>query len=159
MKSRSLTNQEFINILQLEYCSQRLRAVIYKAPHFKKMSKDIADKKREKIIDLAEKFHLPCIFDSEVALLLFWQKDFLNEQGRPNFQYVPNTEKNVSYWDSYYLFQPQAKVIYKERLYKVVENKPNENCVILHVNQDRIEVPYNELKVKMLYTISIDELK
>lgn len=159
MKSRNLTNQEFVNILQLEYLSQRLRAIIYETPHFKKMSGDIAEKKKAKIIDLTTKFHFPSIFDSDIALELFFQKDFLKESGKPNFQYVPSSEKSVSYWDSYYLFQKGRIVIYNEKEYKVIENRPNENIVILKVNEGFLEVPYNDVKVKLLYTISIDSFK
>lgn len=159
MKSRNLTNQEFVNILQLEYLSQRLRAIIYEAPHFKKMSSDIAEKKKTKIIDLTTKFHFPSIFDSNIALELFLQRDFLRESGKPNLQYTPNSEKSVSYWDSYYLFQKGQIVIYNEREYKVIENHPSEDIVILKINNKFLEVPYDDVKVKMLYTTFIDAFK
>lgn len=159
MKSRSLTNHEFIKVLQLEYLSQKLRAIIYEKPEFKKMSNDIAEKKKEKILELSEKFKIPNIFSSDESMMLFITESFLNPAGPPNFQYAPSSEKRVSYWDLYYLFKAGQKVIVNETECKIFQNRINEgNVVIKKLDQVKV-IPYKEVQVKLLYTLTIDAFK
>lgn len=56
MKSRDLSITEFLQVLQLEYFSFKTRELIYERPEFIKMNRDIAEKKKEKIINLAKSF-------------------------------------------------------------------------------------------------------
>ena len=58
MKSRDLSITEFLQVLQLEYFSFKTRELIYERPEFIKMNRDIAEKKKEKIINMAKNFHM-----------------------------------------------------------------------------------------------------
>ena len=144
MKSRELSITEFLQVLQLEYFSFKTRELIYERPEFVKMNRDIAEKKKEKIINLAKKFHMISIFDSKKAFQRFFTQCFSQEYGMPNFQYGTNQEKNISisYWDKFYLFHAGNTVSYKKEIYKIKTNIPDEDSIILNVKGEDITLPY-----------------
>ena len=144
MKSRDLSITEFLQVLQLEYFSFKTRELIYERPEFIKMNRDIAEKKKEKIINLAKKFHMISIFDSKKAFQRFFTQCFSQEYGMPNFQYGTNQEKNISisYWDKFYLFHAGNMVSYKKEIYKIKTNIPDEDSIILNVKGEDITLPY-----------------
>lgn len=158
-KSRSLTNEEFIKILQLEYLSCKLRSIIYDRPEFKKMNEDIAEKKKFKILDLSKKFLLPNIFELDEAFEFFWKKEFIQEYGLPNFQYNPKSKELISYWDKFYLLKPGETVIWEGTEYTIKANHPNENSVRILKNGVSSFVPYIYFKIKLLYTLPLEKLK
>lgn len=155
-KSRNLSNEEYLKILQLEYLSHKLRALIYQRPEFKKMNNDIAEKKREKIINLSDKFRLINIFESDFCFELFWKNDFLNDKGLPNFQYNPKNKDSIEYWDKFYSFYPKSKVFYKGKEFVIKKNKVTSNSLLLYNNKN---VSYNEVVITLFYNLSIDSLK
>lgn len=155
-KTRELTREEFLNILQLEYFSYRLRSLIYEKPEYKKMNKDISEKKKNKIITISEKIALPNIFTSDDLFEDVWKREFVREFGLPNFQYSPQSQK-LSLWDKFYLLKPGTIVLLKDQEFSVKTNYPSDNYVVLENHKNF--VPYNYIKIKSLYTISMDKLK
>lgn len=157
-KSRSLSIEEFIKTLQLEYLSYKLRSIIYEVPEFRKMNSDIAAKKKEKIQNVAKRYRKETIFDSDENFEIFWRSKFLQEYGLPKLQYSAKKEA-VSYWDKFYLFSEGRMVTWKDVDYRVKTNNPDENVIMVRKKVLPFIVPYIDVKLKMLTTISIDDLK
>lgn len=157
-KTRELSKEDFLRILQLEYFSYKLRSLIYEQSEFKKIDNEVANKKKSKIIELSKKFSLSCIFDSDEKFKLFYEKEFLNKEGLPLFQYSPKNKK-TEYWDKFYLLKPGEIVIYDNIEYKVKNNYPIYDSIKIIKNGKKIFVPYIYVKIKLLHTISIDALK
>lgn len=157
-KTRTLSDREFLKVLQLEYFSYKLRALIYDQAEFKKMNNDIANKKKSKIVEIAQKFSLPNIFDSDELFKSFWEKEFLQKEGLPRFQYSPKNKK-VETWDKYCLLKVGETVIWKDIEYKIKKNYPVYDSIKVLKDGKLVFVPYIYLKIKLLHTISIDALK
>ncbi len=159
--SRQISAIEYLKVLQLEYLSHKLREAIYVKPEFIKMSREIASKKKVKILEIAKKFQLLCIFDSEEQFAGFCEKNFFQEFGLPKFQYGLNTDKKkaVAYWDMFYLLKPGTEVIYKNKTYKIDGNDPNSQYVQILVNGDFVLLPYTDIKIKGLKTLLRAKLK
>lgn len=45
-KTRELSKEDFLRILQLEYFSYKLRSLIYEQSEFKKINNEVANKKK-----------------------------------------------------------------------------------------------------------------
>lgn len=56
-KTRELSKEDFLRILQLEYFSYKLRSLIYEQSEFKKINNEVANKKKSKIIELSKNSH------------------------------------------------------------------------------------------------------
>lgn len=154
MKSRTLPFTEYLKILQLEYFSCRVRSLIYEQDIFVKMNHDIAEKKKDKIIELGKKFQTLTIFDSIQIASDFWKREFVREYGLPNFQYGPDETKKekVSNWDKFYLLRPKNVIVYKEKEYQVKENFPETNSLVVSILDEDIILPYIWVKIKDLMT-------
>lgn len=157
-KSRNLSIEEFVKVLQLEYLSYKLRSIIYEVPEFKKMNSDIAIKKKEKILNIAKRSRKGTIFDSDRNFETFWKNEFLQEYGLPKLQYSAKKEA-VSHWDKVYLFGEGQMITWKGVDYRIKHNNPNENVIEVKKKGIPFIVPYIDVKLKMLTTISIDDLK
>jgi hypothetical protein len=87
-KSRKISLEQFVINLQLEYLSCKLRSIVYnriESVELVKIYKDIAEKKKAKILNLKQRFRLGTMFDSDKAFSDFYLKEFLQEYGLPNF--------------------------------------------------------------------------
>lgn len=158
-RSRKLSNEDFINVLQLEYFTHKLRALIYERPEFKKMNNDIAEKKKQKILDLSAKFRLLNIFDSQVSFDLFWHNCFLNEYGLPNFQYNPHSKEGVMYWDKFYSLCSKTAVVYKGKTYVVKKNWTDKDEIGIIIEGKLTKVSYNDVKIEKFLNLSTDALR
>lgn len=156
-KSRTIDNGEFLKILQLEYFSHKLRSQVYDRPEFIKMHNDIAERKKQKVLDLASFLHAPHIFESDRNFEQFYKNEFLQEYGLPKLQYTPKNEKHLSYWDKYYLFKKGTVVVWHHQEYKVKTNYPNEEMLVLEGVS--VELSYIDVKIKLLGAITCDALK
>ena len=112
-KDRDIPFSDWLQIMQLEYISYRLRAKLYR--HHKDIKKfnDIAEKKKPTILKVTEDNHLPSIFDSlEIREHLL--SKFFNEYGLPNFRYRDEYQRNHptgrNRWDRCYYFSPGTSV-------------------------------------------------
>ena len=96
------SQEQFLINLQLEYLTQRLRALIYQDETYIRVASDIAAKKRMKITQLGIKFNLTTIFNGE-DVEQFVDKYFWNPNGLPNFQYKDAQQKRVQgNYDAWY---------------------------------------------------------
>ena len=69
-KSRKISLEQFVINLQLEYLSCRLRSIVYnriESVELVKIYKDIAEKKKAKILNLKHRFRLGKMYDSDKA--------------------------------------------------------------------------------------------
>lgn len=157
--SRTLSREEFLKVLQLEYFSHKLRTLIYSDPVFIKMSVDIAEKKKNKIMGLSKRYGTLTMFDNPKLFEFYFRNEFVQEYGLPQFQYTPKTASAVSYWDKVSLLREGSTVIWNKKEYEVELNYPNDEVVKLIKDNELREVPYIDLKIKLLYTISLDSLR
>lgn len=155
MKSRNLNTTEFFKVLQLEYFSFKLRSLIYDRPEFVQMNRDIAERKKEKILLVAKKFRLISIFDSEALYKEVLEKEFYQEYGCPNFQYGADENKKASvlHWDKYYLFKPGTKVVYKKEVCKVKHNLPDEDSLVIATKNGNVTLPYIYVQCPYILTL------
>lgn len=140
------TQEQFLVDLQLEYLTQRLRALIYRDETYIKVASDIASKKRMKIAQLGIKFKLPTIFD-EIPVHEFVDKYFWNEKGLPNFQYKDEQQQRVQgNYDAWYILYRGTKVVYNFQEAEVVSNNPSKEEVELRINNDKkLTVRYSDI--------------
>lgn len=154
MKSRNLSISEYLKILQLEYFSCKIRELIYERPEFVKMNKEIAEKKKEKILGLGKKFQMLTIFDSVRNADEFWKNDFVQEFGLPSFQYSYDEKKKaiILHWDKFYLLKPGTTVLYNGIEYAVKLNYPESDSIVIIKSGKSEIVPYTYIKIKSLMT-------
>jgi hypothetical protein len=162
--SRKLPIDDYLEVLQLEYLSNKLRGLIYEEPIFIKVKTDIALKKRDKIKKLAKKMAYFCIFDSPKFFDSFLERKFLNEFGLPNLQYGIDKEKSrrAAWWDKFYLFKPGTIVEYEGRDCKVLENDPDLELLYLETglsDEKNPYIPYSYVKIKNLSSLLHQDLK
>lgn len=161
-KSRKISLEQFVINLQLEYLSCKLRSIVYnriESVELVKIYKDIAEKKKTKILNLKQRFRLGTMFDSDKAFSDFYLKEFLQEYGLPNLQYSEKTKKSVMFWDRFHLLKPGTIVIYKGKEYKVKINHPNDDNVVIWVNDVPEQIPYTYFKMRWLEKIDMKDLK
>lgn len=92
-KSRNLPIVQFLDKLQEEYIVAEIRSKIYPKPKDKEYWKSrVMPIKREKIIDIAEKNHLPHIFTNKDLYRNFWHM-IIGEGGLPNFSYKDEVQR------------------------------------------------------------------
>lgn len=159
--SRKISGKEYLKQLQLEYLSHKLREAIYKRPEFIKMSREIAEKKKDKILEISKKFQTPCLFDSETFFSEFCEREFFQQYGLPNFQYNSNPVKSkaVAYWDAFYLLAPGTEIVYKDQVYRVDGNDPDAKYIQVIVNGEFALLAYVEVKIKGLKALLDKTLK
>lgn len=140
------TQEKFLIDLQLEYLTQRLRALIYRDATYVKVASDIAGKKKMKIAQLGIKFNLPTIFD-EITVENFVDKYFWNDKGLPNFQYKDAQQKRVQgNYDAWYILYRGTKVVYNGQEAEVLSNNPSKEEVELRINnENKLTVRYSDI--------------
>lgn len=150
--SRKLSVAEYLKVLQLEYLSHKTREFVYEDPGFIKMNREIAGKKKEKILNLSKKFQLLSIFDSKHYFEEFVNTVFFQEFGLPSLQYSIDADKAkaVAYWDKYFLLKPHVIVEYNNQDYLVVENFPNKDILEINYGKEILTLPYTWIKIKRL---------
>ena len=101
---------QLFETLQFEYEVCILRSKIYPIVKHKEYWKDTAEKKKEKILDIAKRNNLPCIFDNEQIRKTFREKVY-SDTGLPNF-YYPDFQKQEQqkYWDTVNYFRVDSEV-------------------------------------------------
>lgn len=151
-RSRELSIDEYLKVLQLEYFTHKVRSLIFDKPEFIKMANDIAEFKKERIELLAKKHFKRSIFFSVEEYFSFYEKEFLNPTGIPNFQYSTNEQKRNSqwFWDMIYLLGKDQVVIYDEKECRVLKNDIKNQTVIIKVNGKKKDVEYSNIKIKRL---------
>ena len=114
-KSRNLSVEQLFEILQEEYIVCQLRAKIYPHEKHQQYWLELAEKKKDKIIDIAKKNRLFSIFDSK-KLEQDFNKRIVPEIGFPNFIYRDDHQRLMQEkWDVHNYYSPQAKVkVYHE---------------------------------------------
>lgn len=151
-RSRELSTDEYLKVLQLEYFTHKVRSLIFDKPEFIKMAKDIAEFKKERIELLAKK-HFKCsIFLSAEEYFSFYEKEFLNPTGVPNFQYPANEQKRNSqwFWDMIYLFGKDQVVIFEDNEYRILKNDTKNQTICIKMGKKKKDVKYSGVKIKRL---------
>lgn len=140
------SQEQFLINLQLEYLTQRLRALIYQDDTYIRVASDIAAKKRTKIVQLGIKFNLMTIF-SGIDVEQFVDKYFWNTFGLPNFQYKDAQQKRVQgNYDAWYLLYRGTIVRYNEATAEVLSNNPAKEELEIRINNDRkLTVRYSDI--------------
>ena len=153
-EKKTLQRQQFLINLQLEYLTHKLRSIIYQDETYAKVSLEISEKKKQKIIELGEKFNLKTLFDSGYNSEEFIENCFWNKKGLPNFQYKDNKQKKVQgNYDKWYLLYRGAAVSYKGLLFSVKENNPSKECVKIRNSKFEYTVNYNEINIINKYNL------
>lgn len=82
----------------------------------------------------------------------FYESEFLNPFGLPNFQYSNDEKKRASqwYWDVVHLLGKGQVVIYKDSEYPILGNNMKDRTVCIQVNKKRKNVSYSEIKIQKL---------
>lgn len=146
MEENKLKVVDFLNRLQLEYFTHLLRSKIYEEPVFVKMHKDIAQAKREKILQVSAIKHVPCIFNDEKLYEDVLQNQFLQPYGLPNFIYNP-LKKDCSFYDRKYIFQEGRKVRYKGVEYPVFRNYAKEGMIDIYIGEHIQTLRYTDVEL------------
>lgn len=151
MITRKLNVQELFDILQQEYLICRLRADIYMKTHLKEYWDKVAIGKKKKILDIAKRNQLPCIFDHQQIREEYSKKVF-REKGYPRFYYTSQeTKDQQEYWDlwNYYYKDSPVKVFFGD------ETEPEVGKVIKNnIDERQIEVQIDE----RAYIVSMDNV-
>lgn len=109
-KSRNLSVVELFEILQSEYVVCELRAKIYPLDKHKDYWRDLMEKKRTKIIDIAKKNALFSIFD-DGRIKADYDKKIIPDLGFPNFIYKDDAQRLLQEkWDIHNYYLPNAEV-------------------------------------------------
>ena len=103
-KSRPLSPYQFFEVVQIEYICAKLRARIYKAKKDKEFWNKVAEGKRVKIEEIADRNGLPSIFtDSDLNDTL--TKRVYVENNSPCFIYRDEQHKlEQEYYDLFYYY-------------------------------------------------------
>lgn len=151
-KSRELSIDEYLKALQLEYLTNKVRSLIFDRPEFVKMASDIAEFKRERIELLSKRHFKPSIFMSTEEFLNFYENEFLNPFGLPNFQYSNDSKKRASqwYWDVVHLLKKGQVVIYEGEECPILGNNMKDQMVCIQIDKKRKNVKYSEIKIQKL---------
>lgn len=115
--SRKLNVYELFDILQQEYIICQLRAKIYLKPHLKEYWSKVSEGKRQKVLDIAKRNSLPCIFDHK-EIENDYSKKVFRKRGYPNFYYTSEEVKNQQeYWDlwNYYYKKSPVKIFFDDK--------------------------------------------
>lgn len=151
-KSRELSIDEYLKVLQLEYLTNKVRSLIFDRPEFVKMASDIAEFKKERIELLSKRHFKSSIFMSTEEFMNFYESEFLNPFGLPNFQYSNDKKRRASqrYWDVVHLLDKGQVVIYKDSEYPILGNNMKDRMVCIKINKKRKNVSYSKIKIQKL---------
>lgn len=137
--SRKLSVHELFDILQEEYIVCKLRAKIYLKDHLKEYWEKVALGKKQKILDIAKKNSLSCIFD-HTEIEKEYNKKVFREKGYPHFYYTSSRVKEQQeYWDlwNYYYKETPVKIFFEDKEPEegfVVKNNIEEKKVLVKVD-------------------------
>ena len=112
-KTRNLSIYELFEILQKEYIICILRSKIYPYQKHKQYWTFVAEKKKEKILDIANRNILPNIFSSPEVKSSF-EKHIYGENGFPKFIYRDDEHREKQEkWDyiNYFSIGSEVKII------------------------------------------------
>lgn len=122
------SQEEFIHKLEMEYLTHKLRSLVYRKMKYIKLSKDMAERKKQKIQTLGLKFGVSTMFDTGVEE--FVKEHFWNERGLPNLSYKDNEQKRVQgNYDAWYLLYCGTIVMYNGEPCTVVSNNPSTRTI------------------------------
>jgi len=111
-KTRHLSMFNYLNQLQIEYLIAEFRKKIYPSMVDKDYWNGVMELKKEKIVDIAAKNHLPTIFDSKEVKLEKYNELYPIE-GFPNIWYRPDNEEEAEkqkYLDKRYYYARGCEV-------------------------------------------------
>lgn len=145
-QARKLTVQEYFNCLELEYFSYLFRVLIYEEPRFIKMSQDICEKKKAKILEVAHQYQLPCIFKDKNEYHRVLKEEFLQPYGMPDIKYDPN-RRSSAYHDKYYAFKQGRNVRYRNTVLSVKRNYPDEEQIDVMIDKKITTLRYIEVEL------------
>ena len=151
-KSRALSIDEYLKVLQLEYLTNKVRSLIFDRPEFVKMASDIAEFKKERIELLSKRHFKSSIFMSTEGFRNFYENVFLNPFGLPNLQYHNDEKKRASqwFWDVVHLFKKGQIVIYEGEEYPILGNNMKDQTVCIQIGKKKKNVKYSEIKIQKL---------
>lgn len=122
------SQEEFIYKLQMEYLTHKLRSMVYRKMKYVKLSTDMAEKKKEKILALGAKFGVQTMFDTGVQQ--FVMDHFWNAKGLPNLSYKDDEQRRVQgNYDAWYLLYRGTVIMYNRDPCTVVSNNPTTRTV------------------------------
>lgn len=122
------SQEEFIHKLEMEYLTHKLRSLVYRKMKYIKLSKDMAERKKQKIQALGLKFGVLTMFDTGVEE--FVKEHFWNERGLPNLSYKDNEQKRVQgNYDAWYLLYRGTIIMYNGEPCTVVSNNPSTRTI------------------------------
>ncbi len=152
-KDRVISISDFYTKLQLEYISYKFRSLIYSRFYDRKKFSDICEKKKLKIIGIAQENNLPSIFNNDDQKVRY-SKKFFYEWGLPSFCYRNDYQKKVKgYWDRFYYFVEGSSI--KCKVNEVVEIGKIKQCNIeeetLIIQLDNKEVEVNFVDVSRIF--------
>ena len=156
MENKELTLFDYFEQLQMEYLSYKLRESIYNKEEFSKQSKDIAEKKKEKIINLSQRLGVLSVCDCFHIYEIYVRK-FIQSYGLPLLQYNDN-QQSLIYWDRISLFKEGESVEFIDgEEYFIVKNLPKLSSVIIQNSEREIQCPYHYISIEqMLLSIFFD---
>ena len=138
------SQEEFIYKLQLEYLTHKLRSMVYRKMKYVKLSTDMAEKKKEKILALGAKFGVQTMFDTSVQQ--FVKDHFWNDKGLPNLSYKDDEQRRVQgNYDAWYLLYRGTVIMYNCDFCTVVSNNPTTRTV--QVLDGRFMLSYDEISL------------
>ena len=146
-KSRDIWINDYFSNLQLEYISYYVRFLTYDRPEHKKMFSDICRMKHDKIVKIAFRNNMSCIFTDIESWDRYVEKWMGDGMGLPNYQYRDRSHKRRHfYWDAFHYFTLKSQVEYEGVLYPITKN--NIGACILEVPKPPIyiELPYKAVK-------------
>lgn len=118
IKSRNLSVFELFEILQQEYIVCELRTKINPIQVHKQYWQDIAEKKKQKIDNIANRNKIPSIFTS-TSVREYYEKQIIRDIGYPNFIYRDESQRaRQEEWDlkHYYHIGKEVKYIVKKQM-------------------------------------------
>lgn len=148
---------EFIELLQMEFISRKMRSIFYDDPKAKAANADIAEKKKEKIMDMAKKMGCLTIFDREQLLEEMFYKKFLNPYGLPNLTYG-NKSESVRWYDKRSFIKRGHWVSFRGKSCKVIDNDAEMEEVCITYDKQKVHVPYNFVTLLTLEEFDCDDL-
>lgn len=129
MKSRDIPVNDLFSNLQLEWISYYLREKIYNRESDKQKFRDICRMKKEKIDAFERRNCIPSIFSSKPKMKKYITEKFLNQNGLPNFQYTPQNQESLYFWDCIHFFPRDIEIVIDGTVFKVVNNTPTKKQI------------------------------
>lgn len=146
-KSRDIWINDYFSNLQLEYLSYYVRFLTYDKPEHKKMFSDICRMKYDKIVKIAFRNNMSCIFSTIDYWDRYVKKWMGDGKGLPNFQYRDRKHKRRHfYWDAFHYFRLKTEVEYEGEICPVSRNEIGSCTLQIAKPPIYVDVPYNEVK-------------